>query len=231
MHIKWGTDQTTQRESLLSSLPSLLSLPPQTSLPITFSIPLTGPSPTIPSSASLNHQTAPCDIKDQGRGRFGHGSVGFHSPADIECSRKMGIGGELPEERQIDMDGQHCLGSFAISFDASFTEEGRGCARVHVSERMTKAAIHGDRQRASSLASWSGGDGSFATTCYASPPLSAPISIPSPGSIDHLGVFAGTGSTHSRMGFDAHLMSSGYAPFAQHDPEQTFDYYPGLGLE
>ena len=141
----------------------------------------------------------------------------------------MGIGGELSEERQF--DGHHCLGGVAISFDASFAEDGRGCVRVHVSERITTAAVHGDREGASSFASWPGGDGSFATTCYASPPLSAATSIPSPSSIDHLGVFAGTGSTHSRMGFDPQLMSSGYTPFAQHDPEQTFDYYPGLGLE
>ena len=61
--------------------------------------------------------------------------------------------------------------------------------------------------------------------------MSTPISIPSPGGMDHLGLFAGTGGTRSRMGFDPQLMSSGYTPFGQHDPEQAFDYYPGLILE
>lgn len=227
-----GADLAPQRESLLSSLPSLLSLPPQTSLPITFSIPLTGSSPTRPSSASFNHQSTPCDIKDHGRARFGHGNVGFHpNSADVETSRKIGIGGELPEAHQFDMDGHHCLGGFAISFDTSMSEDGRGSVHVHISERVPKSGIHGGKQRASSLASWPGGDGSFGTTCYASPPLSAPISIPSPTTLDHLGLFAGTGSAHPRMGFDAQLMSTGYAPFGQHEPEQAFEYYPSLMLE
>lgn len=138
----------------------------------------------------------------------------------------MGIGGELS-----DIDDHPCLGSFAISFDTAMSEDGRGSVRVHVSERVSKAGIHGGRQRTSSLASWPGGDGSFAATCYVSPPMSTPISIPSPGGMDHLGLFAGTGGTHSRMGFDPQLMSSGYTPFGQHDPEQAFDYYPGLILE
>ncbi|KAF8141204.1 hypothetical protein EV363DRAFT_1150844 [Boletus edulis] len=207
------------RESLLSSLPSLLSLPSQTSLPITFSIPLTDSSSTRP------------DINND-RPRYGDGGVGYHSnSADLESSRKMGISGEFTEGRQFDMDGYHCLGSFAISFDASLSEDGQSTVRVHVSERISKAAIHGGKHRTPSLASWPGGDGSFASTCYASPPLSARVHIPSPGGIDHLGVFAGTGSVQPRMGFDTQLMSSGYTPFGQHDSEQSFDYYPGLILE
>jgi len=206
------------RESLLSSLPSLLSLPPQTSLPITFSIPLTDSSSTRP------------DSKDNNRARYGYGGVGYHSnSADVESSRKMGISGEFTEGRQFDMDGYHCLGSFAISFDASLGEDGQSTVRVHVSEKISKAALHGGKHRTPSL--WPGGDGSFASTCYASPPLSARVNIPSPGGIDHLGVFAGTGSVQPRMGFDTQLMSSGYTPFGQHDSEQAFDYYPGLILE
>lgn len=207
-------------------------MPPQASLPITFSVPLTGSGSARPSPSPFSHQSASCDIKDQGRPRFGHGNVGFHpSPAGVGSSKKMGIDGEPPEARQFDMDGHHCLGSLAISFDASPTEDGRGCVRVHVSERIAKAAIHGSRQRSSTLASWSGADPSFPMTCYASPPLSAPISIPSSGGIDHLEVFAGTGSANPRMGFDTHLTPSGYTPFAQYDPEQTFDYCPALHLE
>lgn len=200
-------------------------MPPQTSLPITFSVPLAGSSSGWPSTGSFNHQSAPCDIKDQSRPRFGHG---FHpSSAEVDSSRQMGICGELPEARQFDIDGRHCPGSFAISFDTSLTEDGRGCVRVQVSERTSKAAINDSRQRASPLASWHGGDASLAATCYASPPLSAPISIPSPNSMDHLGVFTG----HPRMVFDTQLMSSGYTPFGQHDQEPAFDYYPGLILE
>ena len=213
----------------MSSLPSLLSLPSQTSLPINFSIPLTGSSSARPSSAPYSHQSASCDIKDQGRPRFGHGSVGFHpSSADVS-SKKMAVGGEAPEACQFDMDGLHCLdtNSVIISFDTSPTEDGRGCVHVHVSERLTKPTVHG-RQRPSSLACWPGADPSFGMTCYASPPLSAQVSIPSPGGIDHLGVFTSTGNVHSRMGFDTQLMSSGYTPFAQHDSDQSFDYYPGI---
>ena len=232
MYPKRKTDQTPQKQSLLSSLPSLLSVPPQTSLPITFSIPLTGSGSSRPSSSLFSHQSTSCDIKDQGRPRFGHGTVGFHpTSTDVGSSRKMVMGGEPPEARQFDMDGHHCLGSLAISLDASPTEDGRGCVRVHVSDRNTKAAIHGSKQRSSSLASWPTADASFAVACYAAAPLSAPISIHSSGNIDHLGAFAGTGSAQSRMGFDTQLMPSGYTPFPQYDQEQTFDYYPGLHIE
>ncbi|KAH0829156.1 hypothetical protein J3R83DRAFT_2665 [Lanmaoa asiatica] len=93
---------TVMKQSLLSSLPSLLSVPPQASLPITFSIPLTGPSSARSSSSPFSHQSASCDIKGQGRPRFGHGSVGFHpSSADIESSKKLAIGGEPPEAHPI----------------------------------------------------------------------------------------------------------------------------------
>lgn len=230
--MKRKTNQTPQKRSLLSSLPSLLAFSPQTSLPISFSVPLTGSSSARPSTSPFGHQSTSCDIKDQGRPRFGHGDVGFHpSPADVGSSKKMAIGDEPLEVHQFDMEGHHCLGSLAISFDASSTEDGRGCVRVHVSERVSKAAIHGSRQRSSSLASWPGADASFAATCYASPSLSAPIIMSSSGSIDHLGVFAGAGSAHPRMGFDTQLMPSGYTSFAQYDPEQTFDYCPGLQIE
>ncbi|KAG9312110.1 hypothetical protein JVU11DRAFT_7397 [Chiua virens] len=209
---------------------SLLALPQHTSLPITFSIPLTGSSSARPSSSTYGHSPSPCDIKDQGRPRYGHGSVGFQpSSADIESSRKMAIGGDAAEGRPFDMDGLHSLGSLSISFDALSTEDGRDCVRVHVSERNTKAGIHGSRQTPSSL-TWSGADPSLTIPCYASPPLSTPINIPSPGGIDHL-VFAGTGGTHSRMSFDTQLMTSGYPPFTPHETEKTFDYYPGLVLE
>lgn len=229
MHTKQETDRTPQKQSLLSSLPSLLSLPPHTSLPISFTVPLTGSDAARSSYGPFGHRPASRDIKDKGQPRFGPESVVFHpSSADVESSKKMVLGGETSETCQFDMGGLHCLGSFAISLDTSPTEDARGCVHVQVSERLAKPAIHGNRQRPPSVTSWSGADPSFGMVCYASPPLSAPVSIPSPGAMDHLAVFAGTRNAHSRMSFDTQLMSSGYTAFAQHDQEQSFDYYPGI---
>lgn len=206
----------------MSSLPSLLSLPSQTSLPVSFSVPLSGSSSARPSTAPFSHQSAPCDIKDQGRPRFSHGSVGFHRSSTDVSSKQMAVGSEASEACQFDMDGLHCLGGVAISFDASPTEDGRGCVHVHVSERTAKHPVHGNKQRPSSLTCWPGADSSFGMTCYASPPLSAHSGI------DNLGVFTSNGDAHSRMNFDTQLVSSGYASYAQHDQEQPFDYYPGM---
>jgi len=216
----------------LSSLPSLLSLPPQTSLPITFSTSLKDSNSSRPSSASFIHHPACCDIKDQGRPRYDQVGVGFHpSSADVESLKNLAIGGEPPEAHQFNIDGLHCIGNYLISLDASPTEDGRGCVRVHVSERTTKPTMHGNGQRSSSLTSWPGADASFAMSNYTSPSLSGLINTPPASGVDPLGVFGSTGNGHSRIGLDSQLVSSGYPPFAQHDPEQTFDYYPGLILE
>jgi len=145
---------TVMKQSLLSSLPSLLSLPPQTSLPITFSTSLKDSNSSRPSSASFIHHPACCDIKDQGRPRYDQVGVGFHpSSADVESLKNLAIGGEPPEAHQFNIDGLHCIGNYLISLDASPTEDGRGCVRVHVSERTTKPTMHGNGQRSSSLTS------------------------------------------------------------------------------
>ena len=168
-------------------------------------------------------------MNDQCQPQFGHGRVEFHpSSADVESSKKMDFGGGAPETCQFDMDGLLSLASLAISFDASSTEDGRGYVHVQVSEQPAKL-VNESRQRPPSLTpQWSEADSGFGMTCHAPPPLSASVSIPSPGTMDHLGVFTCPGNAHSRMSFETQLMPSGYTSFVQRGPEQTYGYYPGM---
>ncbi|KAF9243166.1 hypothetical protein BU15DRAFT_43299 [Melanogaster broomeanus] len=216
--------------ALLCALPSLQSLPSQSPLPVTISVPLPNSTATRTSTPVFCHQSISTDAKEHERQQYAHGGIGFNSSStDVDSSRKLAIGStDASQGQRFDIETLRALGSLAISFDASPTEEGRVRARVHLAERPTNLpAICANKQRSSSLATWAGPDMAFASQSFVSAPQSAPVTVPSPDNLDHL-PFMGASNPHNKLCFDSQMMSPPYSSFGYHATEQPFDYYPGF---
>ncbi|KIJ65935.1 hypothetical protein HYDPIDRAFT_110042 [Hydnomerulius pinastri MD-312] len=223
------------KQVLLCALPSLLSLPSQSPLPVSVSVPLPSSIAAGTSTTPFGHASTSTSIGEQDRPQYPHSSAGFSfNSADLEPSRKLSaVGTESSSDGlRVDSETLRALGGFDISFDALPTEESRFRVRVHSSERSNNVTvfptIRANRPRSSSLASWAGPDAaSFALQSFASAPQPVPFHTPSPSNVDHLSPFMETGSSHSKLGFDASMMQSTHSPFGHHVPDQAFEYYSG----